>query len=158
MNDVNTERPMITETADAELIRRKLADRIAEAKASWLPISGHVVNITFTLNEREIIISALTQNTAARLSELSRTEAERDALAIRVADMERREERMREALERSVVAIDDWLHSYAPAFCDPKRVEEAKARVASVGTLYYIGIVQRDNRAALTPDQNGRGE
>jgi hypothetical protein len=56
---------------------------------------------------------------------------------------------MRDALERSVVAIDDWLQTYAAEFCDPARVEEASKRIGEYGTLSYIASVQEQNRAAL---------
>jgi hypothetical protein len=36
-----------------------LADRIDATKRGWLPISGHVVNVTFNLNEADAISSAL---------------------------------------------------------------------------------------------------
>jgi hypothetical protein len=36
-----------------------LADRIAETKPGWLPISGHVRSFTFTLNEADQAIEAL---------------------------------------------------------------------------------------------------
>lgn len=56
---------------------------------------------------------------------------------------------LRSALERSVVAIDDWLNSYAAELCDPKRVEEARRRIGEYGVLAYIASVQEQNRAAL---------
>lgn len=37
----------------------KLADRIDATKRSWLPISGHVVNVTFDLNEADAISASL---------------------------------------------------------------------------------------------------
>jgi hypothetical protein len=36
-----------------------LADRIDATKRSWLPIAGHVVNITISLNDADMISSAL---------------------------------------------------------------------------------------------------
>jgi len=36
-----------------------LADRLVEATPSWLPLSGHVRNITFTLNEADLIADVL---------------------------------------------------------------------------------------------------
>ena len=56
---------------------------------------------------------------------------------------------VREALERSIVAIDDWLNIYASAECDEQRVKEAKKRIREHGTLAYIANVQEQNRAAL---------
>lgn len=55
----------------------------------------------------------------------------------------------RKALERSMVAIDDWLHSYAGEFCDPACVEESAKRIGEYGTIGYIAHVQEQNRAAL---------
>jgi hypothetical protein len=37
-----------------------LASRIAEIDPSWLPIVGHVRNVTFTLDEADLVIAALT--------------------------------------------------------------------------------------------------
>lgn len=56
---------------------------------------------------------------------------------------------LREALQRSIVAIDDWLNTYASDLCDPKHVEEAENRIGEYGTLAYIANVQEQNRAAL---------
>jgi hypothetical protein len=42
-----------------EMSAQELADWIAEIKPSWLPISGHVVNITLSLDERDIVVRAL---------------------------------------------------------------------------------------------------
>lgn len=55
----------------------------------------------------------------------------------------------REALEKSRVAIDDWLNLYAPEHCNEARVAEARARVNAIGTLAYIAEVQQGNREAL---------
>lgn len=60
-------------------------------------------------------------------------------------------ERLAEALARSVIAIDDWLHQYAPDECAPKRVTETRDRIMSGGgTLAYIAGIQQQNRSALT--------
>ncbi len=57
---------------------------------------------------------------------------------------------LREALDRSRVAIDDWLNTYASEFCDEERVAEAGTRIReSGGTLAYIADVQEQNREAL---------
>jgi hypothetical protein len=58
--------------------------------------------------------------------------------------------RLREALDRSRIAIDDWLHLYASEMCDEARVEEAKKRTNENGTLYYIATVQRAVRDTLS--------
>jgi hypothetical protein len=61
-----------------------------------------------------------------------------------------REQRLEAALARSVTAIDDWLNTYAPEFCDEARVKEARSRIMSEGgTLAYIADVQQQNREAL---------
>jgi hypothetical protein len=36
-----------------------LADRLEAIKPSWLPISGHVCNVTFTLGEADLVIATL---------------------------------------------------------------------------------------------------
>lgn len=37
----------------------RLADELEAAKPGWLPISGHVVNFTFTLTDRDRVVAAL---------------------------------------------------------------------------------------------------
>lgn len=54
-----------------------------------------------------------------------------------------------EALERSRIALDDWLNIHASDHCDAARVAEARARVNERGTIAYIAEVQKQNRAAL---------
>ena len=57
---------------------------------------------------------------------------------------------LRAALERSMLAINDWLHTYAHDLCDRDDVARSNSRVqAQGGTLAYIGSVQEQNRAAL---------
>lgn len=56
---------------------------------------------------------------------------------------------VRDALEQSITAIDDWLHLYAGEFCNPGRVAEAEKRVGEYGTLHYIATVQKKNCEAL---------
>ena len=56
-----------------------------------------------------------------------------------------------EALDSSRIAIDDWLHCYAPEFCGKAHVQETRDRLLKAGgTLAYIADIQHDNRAALT--------
>lgn len=69
-----------------------------------------------------------------------------------------RVEELEKALERSMVAIDDWLNCYASDLCDPVRVEEAEARIGEYGTLSYIANVQEQNRRALTPRSSVEGK
>lgn len=77
---------------------------------------------------------------------------ERDALALAVAPLDPTQV-LREALERSRVAIDDWLNIHAPEFCDEARVAEARERIHAHGaTLAYITDVQQQTRAALGHD------
>ena len=54
-----------------------------------------------------------------------------------------------ETLNSSVVAIDDWLNTYAPELCNKDRVEQARKRIFEVGTLAYIADIQLKNRAAI---------
>lgn len=57
---------------------------------------------------------------------------------------------IKEALERSIVVIDDWLNVYASELCNQDRVDEANHRISNAGgTLAYIANVQQQNRAAL---------
>lgn len=54
-----------------------------------------------------------------------------------------------DALQQSVVAIDDWLNVSASDLCDSRRVREAKTRINEEGLLSYIANVQTINRKAL---------
>ena len=77
-----------------------------------------------------------------------------ERLAWREAQADRAEllaliDELAEALERSRVAIDDWLHSYAPEFCNVQYVQETMERISAFGTIGYIAKVQEANRAAL---------
>jgi len=54
------------------------------------------------------------------------------------------------ALKRSVIAIDDWLNTYASDHCDESRVLEAKKRIKEVGgTIGYISDIQEANRTII---------
>ena len=54
------------------------------------------------------------------------------------------------ALNTSIVAIDDWLNTYAYDLCNEERVKEAGNRIKeNGGTCYYIAITQEKNRQAL---------
>jgi len=49
-----------------------------------------------------------------------------------------------------MVALDDWINTYASEMCDKARVEEAWKRIKDEGgTLAYIADVQERNRKAL---------
>ena len=64
--------------------------------------------------------------------------------------MTARECLLRAALKRSVIALDDWLHQYAPFDSDTTRIKESSSRVyAAGGTLAYLADVQHQNRTAL---------
>lgn len=59
---------------------------------------------------------------------------------------------MRKALEQSTVALNAWLHQYAPECCDHADVATHNTRIADQGgTLTFIATVLRTNRMALTP-------
>lgn len=62
------------------------------------------------------------------------------------------------ALERSLLAIDDWLHLFAPELCNPDDVARSRSRVMAVGTLAYIADVQQQNRAALRATLETKGD
>ena len=70
-----------------------------------------------------------------------------------VSDPSTDNERLRAALRRSMVALDDWLNIYAEELCDNDRVKEAKQRISEYGTLSYIALVQDQNRAALNAEE-----
>lgn len=58
--------------------------------------------------------------------------------------------RLRAVLNDCIVAIDDWLNTYAHDMCEDHRVQEARDRIAAHGgTLAYIARLQATNRAAL---------
>ena len=59
---------------------------------------------------------------------------------------------LREATKAAIVAIDDWVNIYAEEFCDPARVEEAKARINENGLLHYAATVLEQCRNALKED------
>jgi hypothetical protein len=61
------------------------------------------------------------------------------------------DENMREALQASIDALDDWLNTYASDMCDQERVEAAWKRITdNGGTLAYIAHTQQRNREALS--------
>lgn len=54
------------------------------------------------------------------------------------------------ALETATVALDDWLHQYAPEFCGEPYVSETKKRIrAGGGTLAYVATIQEAIHAAI---------
>lgn len=53
-------------------------------------------------------------------------------------------------LQTSMVAIDDWLHLYAPELCGEEHVRETHERIDAAGApLAYIAETQEENRKAL---------
>ena len=61
------------------------------------------------------------------------------------------------ALNQSFVAIDDWLHSYAPDHCNAQDVAETKKRLSEYGTLWYIASIQKKIRETLRQPFPGEG-
>lgn len=59
-------------------------------------------------------------------------------------------EKMGIALERSITALDDWIHIYAPEHCHAAKVKRSRERIQDEGgTLHYIAVVQQQNRNAI---------
>jgi hypothetical protein len=55
-----------------------------------------------------------------------------------------------QSLENSILAIDDWVRTYASELCDEEKVKEAESRIMNNGgTLYYAAVTQKTNREAL---------
>jgi hypothetical protein len=67
-------------------------------------------------------------------------------------------EAMAKALERSCIALSDWIHTYASEFCHEDKVAEAKARIMEAGTLAYVAGVQEQNYTALAEYRKEKGE
>ncbi len=64
--------------------------------------------------------------------------------------MSKKERQLRAALERSKVALDDWINTYASDFSSIAAVHAAARRFQhSGGTLAYIANIQRQNLEAL---------
>ena len=66
-----------------------------------------------------------------------------------IAKHQTRVGKLQGALMDSMVAIDDWLNTYAAELCDEQRVNEAVKRISQHGTIGYIAHVQAANREAL---------
>lgn len=71
------------------------------------------------------------------------------ALYIEYCPLHASAEKLRDALQMSIVALDDWLNIEFYDFCDEKRVAEARERVHECGTIAYIARVQDANETAL---------
>jgi hypothetical protein len=61
-----------------------------------------------------------------------------------------------EALNRSSVALNDWVATYASDHCDAATVEAAWNRIRPHGTLGYIANVLEGNRIALASEPPAR--
>jgi hypothetical protein len=49
----------------------------------------------------------------------------------------------KELLEEMMIALDDWLNTYANVFCDKQRVVEANKRISeNGGTIAYIAKIR----------------
>jgi len=60
---------------------------------------------------------------------------------------------LREATAAAIVALDDWVNTYAEELCNEERVKEAHERIKdNGGTLYYVGTVLQQCREALKED------
>ena len=82
-------------------------------------------------------------------------EATNRELADHIIQVHNQQVDLTKALERSVMAIDDWLHQYAGEFCDEHDVKETGKRISqNGGTLAYIADVQARNREALGRPNN----
>lgn len=66
------------------------------------------------------------------------------------------------ALEASHIALDDWLHTYAPDECGEEYVQTTRCRIFEAGgTLAYIADLQQENRRILNmihATNNGKAE
>lgn len=49
----------------------------------------------------------------------------------------------REIIKSAVVALDDWILTYAPEWCDPEHVRTARERIYNNGgTLSYVATLR----------------
>lgn len=63
-------------------------------------------------------------------------------------------DKLREASEKAITALDDWLNTYASDHCNQDRVNEAHRRIEECGgTIAYITDATSELRAALTATQ-----
>ncbi len=75
----------------------------------------------------------------------------------RTAEMAAKIARLREALETSRIALNDWVVTYASDMCAEKDVKESWVRIGKHGgTLAYIAGVQEANTAALNTQRRER--
>ncbi len=52
------------------------------------------------------------------------------------------------ALDDAILAIDDWINTYAEDLCDEDRVAQARQRLNEHGTLHYLATVVQQCRDA----------
>jgi hypothetical protein len=57
-------------------------------------------------------------------------------------------ETLRDAIDAAILALDDWINTYAEDFCDEVRVAEAKARLNAQGTIAYLANTVQQCREA----------
>lgn len=55
---------------------------------------------------------------------------------------------LRKAMDAAILALDDWINTYAEDFCDETRVAEAKARLNENGTIAYLANTVQQCREA----------
>ena len=77
------------------------------------------------------------------------------ALEYEVERLERENAELVDALEKSSLALDDWIHTYAYDLCDPVKASESHARIFEEGgTLHYVGTLQEVNRKLIERHRN----
>jgi hypothetical protein len=52
------------------------------------------------------------------------------------------------AIDAAILALDDWINTYAEDFCDEAKVAEAKARLNAQGTIAYLTDTVKQCREA----------
>ena len=57
-------------------------------------------------------------------------------------------QKIEDAIDAAITALDDWTCVHAPEYCDENRVKEAERRIRQVGTVYYIATVLEQLREA----------
>jgi hypothetical protein len=74
-----------------------------------------------------------------------------------IARLEGLNDELLAALKTSVIAIDDWLNTYAADHCNETHVIAARERISnSGGTLAYIADVQQKNRQTIAKVETRR--
>jgi hypothetical protein len=119
----------------------------AEAEAAELTRKlHHAINAKLTAEEELAEANELLGRAAVNMPERMRTAGK---LPENIAAIRAEAATLREALERSVLALDDWVSTHAPEECSEVRVANARSRIGPIGTLAYIAAVQEQNREAL---------